>query len=86
MRPSFLIAAVLLTAPSLAAAEEKKGPGSKVVCKMLEVTGSRVNVNRVCKTKAQWRAESERASDQALLRQQSRVGYGGPGTVSDPRP
>ena len=86
MRASVLILALSLLGPGAAIAGEKsEDPGSKVICKTLDVTGSRVHVNRVCKTRAQWRAEAERASDQALARQQSRVGYGGPGSASDPK-
>lgn len=54
-----------LVTPSLAQASgssssqpaaEKPAPGSpnEVVCQKLEVTGTRLGVKRICKTRAQW--------------------------------
>lgn len=34
--------------------------GDKVVCRFINTTGSRLSGERVCKTRAQWEAESDR--------------------------
>lgn len=35
-------------------------PEDKVVCRFINTTGSRLGGERVCKTRAQWEAESDR--------------------------
>jgi hypothetical protein len=72
MRPSFLLLAIAVGMPATVQASEKD-PGSKVVCRTFEVTGSRVLTNRICKTKRQWEADKLRIEQEALEMQRQGV-------------
>jgi hypothetical protein len=43
------------------AATEEASRDDEVVCRDRHVTGTRISVQRVCRTRAQWRAEAEAA-------------------------
>jgi hypothetical protein len=74
MRASFLLLAIAISVPVIAeAADKKKAPGDKVVCRSTEVTGSRVLGNRVCKTKREWEADKHRTETQMLEMNQDGV-------------
>lgn len=64
-----LIATSLLTAALPAIAQEQpkldRNDPNAVRCKRLEVTGSLVRKERICKTNAQWRAISEQQNRDA---------------------
>ncbi len=67
MSASFLVLAILAALPAAGeAADKKKDPGSKILCKSYLVTGSRVQTSRVCKTRAQWEGEKMRLEQEAL--------------------
>ena len=71
MRLLLLPVAITLVASAQAgAADKKKDPGARLICKDSEVTGSRVLVNSICKTKAQWEQDSLRSGQDVLKRQQ----------------
>jgi hypothetical protein len=54
-------------APAAAAAPEvKKNDPDKLICRMEEVTGSRLTARRVCHTAADWAAISRDAQDATL--------------------
>lgn len=51
------------TASSISAVTKAAKPEDKVVCRMINSTGSRIGGERVCKTRAQWQADSDQARD-----------------------
>ena len=65
MRSALLFALIFaLPAPAAAFAPDKPNrPGSAMVCRDIQATGSRLATSRICKTKEQW--EEERRQVQA---------------------
>lgn len=63
MRIGMLVAAcasvTMIAAPAAAAAPQKKSDGSKVICRDMGETGSRLASKRVCLTRDQWRQQKE---------------------------
>jgi hypothetical protein len=61
-----LAACLAMTAvPALAAdAEPKASSDTKMVCKRVDGTGFRLARQKVCKTQAEWNAESREARDE----------------------
>jgi hypothetical protein len=58
-----LAAAVAAQPPAPAAGEKARLDGSRKICHTIHYLGSRLNVSKVCKTKAEWdevQAEHER--------------------------
>ena len=75
-----LVLVGLATAVSPAAASEPRtsrvgvnNDPSQVVCRTEREIGSRLRVNRVCRTRAQW-AEYRREARQAVTRAQEQIG------------
>ena len=56
--------------PGQAAAKEK----DKVICKFQEMTGSRINTFRVCKTRVEWEADEQGAKQLASEWKDGRTG------------
>lgn len=57
MRLAYGLAAALATAsiaPAAVAAQDAPDAKDKMICKSVKATGSRLNRERVCMTKAQW--------------------------------
>lgn len=76
------VLAIAVTAPAAASDEkDKETPDSeRVVCKTQRSTGSRLQGERVCKTKAQWdqeKAEARQRMDEAIEDRSSTVNTGG---------
>jgi len=74
MRIALLFALVFaLPAPAAASGPEKpKSPTGAMVCRDLQVTGSRLATNRVCMTKEQWE-ESRRQTQADVAYGQNRL-------------
>jgi hypothetical protein len=70
MRPTLLFALIfaLPATTAAAAAERPIRPGSAMVCRDIETTGSRLATSRVCMTKDQW--------DEQRRQTQADVAYG----------
>ncbi len=71
MRLIYLVAAVAATSavPLLAAAQETDNR-SKMVCKIIKATGTRLGRDRVCRTQSEWDivdAETRRSVDKAAV-------------------
>jgi hypothetical protein len=67
MRDIILLLTILIAFPSAGnAADKKKDPGSQIVCRASEVTGSRVQSSRTCKSRAQWEADKMRAEQDMI--------------------
>lgn len=70
-RIAFLVAAVIVAAPANAGSPVGQSPltakstqaEEKVVCRLVNTTGSRLGGERVCKTRAQWNADSDRTRE-----------------------
>lgn len=70
-RIAFLVAAAVVAAPATARspagqsspAAKSTQADEKVVCRLINTTGSRLGGERVCKTRAQWNAESDRTRE-----------------------
>lgn len=73
--------AFLATAPA-AAESSKKDPGSRMVCRNLDESGSRVRSNRVCKTKSEWDQAENAAKHEAWKLERSRIT---PSELREPR-
>ena len=66
---------LLLIAPEQSPADTSKQ--SKVVCKSVKVTGSRLDTNRVCATAREWRLAEEEAQKGVRDKQMSPKLFGG---------
>jgi hypothetical protein len=69
-RIAFLMAASIIAAPATAGSpvhQSSDGKSTqadeKLVCRSINTTGSRVGGQRVCKTRAQWNAESDQTRE-----------------------
>jgi hypothetical protein len=51
--------AAMLVSPAVATTPAKKNDGSKVICRELGETGSRLASKRVCLTREQWRDQAQ---------------------------
>lgn len=54
-----LLPGLMLQVAAAAAAASAPSPAEERICRKIEVTGSLVRKERVCKTKAQWRQVEE---------------------------
>ena len=76
------LAALCCAAPVLAAGEattarsEPSENGSKVVCQVQKVTGSRLNRKRVCLTRDQWREQEQMQRRDLIIAQRLNPGRG----------
>ena len=70
-RIAFLIATAIITASATVTSPVDRSPQAaknaqadeKVVCRSINTTGSRLGGERVCKTRAQWNAESDQTRE-----------------------
>ena len=62
---SVALAVLLQTATTPATAMPASAPADSPICRRIEVTGSLVRKERVCKTKAEWRAVDENGKSRA---------------------
>ncbi len=70
-------AAQAQSTPPAASQQSTSDPrANEIVCQKHEVTGSRLGVKRICKTRAEW-AESQLQDRQEVERMQSRRGMKG---------
>lgn len=68
MRLLILAAAAMLPTPAFAQQAPAEQPAAaavpeKVICKKVEVTGSRLGAKKVCATKSQWDESARRAQE-----------------------
>src|SRR3546814_2313882 len=74
MRKIIAVALAVSLAPTAALANDKRdqsadmGDSNRVICKKLELTGSRLAVKKDCRTAAEWRSEEHTSELQSLMR------------------